>query len=137
MSVAARSVSLIGFRNVPRVFTLAEANELFPVVRRVTAQAYAALDPVKARLAHMLASDPAFAQAENDYRAMVRAWVTKMERLGLVAKGLWVVDFDTGDGFLCWRYPELRIAYWHGYESGFGGRRPLCEVIEEMRPDWT
>jgi hypothetical protein len=27
--------------------------------------------------------------------------------------------------FLCWRPDEDRVAYWHGPESGFGGRRPL------------
>lgn len=137
MSVVARTVSIIGFRNETRVFTLAEARELFPVVRRATTQAHAALDPVKARLVHTLASDPRFSQAESEYRDIVKNWVAKMERLGLVAKGLWVVDFDTGDGYLCWRFPELRIAHWHGYESGLAGRRPLPEILEELRPDWA
>jgi hypothetical protein len=137
MSMSARGVPVIGFRNETRVFTLAEARELFPVVRRATTQSRAALEPVKARLAHTLASDPRFAQAEAEYRAIVKAWVAKMERLGLVARGLWVVDFDTGDGYLCWRFPELRIAHWHGYDTGVAGRRPLHEVVAEFVPDWA
>jgi hypothetical protein len=132
-----RSATVVDLCSGPRVFTLAEARELLPAVRRATTQAHAALEPVKARLLNMLAADPAFAQVEGEYRRVVKSWVTKMERLGVVARGLWVVDFDTGDGCLCWRFPELRIAYWHGYETGFSGRRPLAEVIEEHRPDWA
>lgn len=135
--MSARGATIVDLCQETRVFTLAEARALLPVVRRATVQAHAALDPVKARLAHMLASDPQFAQVEQQYRDIVKAWVTKMERLGLVAKGLWVVDFDTGDGSLCWRFPKLRIAHWHAYGTGFAGRRPLAEVIEELRPDWA
>ena len=40
-----------------------------------------------------------------------------------------LVDFPTTrDGrevFLCWRMGEDRVAFWHGPESGFSGRRPL------------
>ena len=27
--------------------------------------------------------------------------------------------------FLCWRLGEDRVAYWHGPDSGFAGRKPL------------
>ncbi len=27
--------------------------------------------------------------------------------------------------YLCWRLGEERVAFWHGPESGFAGRRPL------------
>ena len=27
--------------------------------------------------------------------------------------------------FLCWRPDEDRVAYWHGPDSGYAGRRPL------------
>ena len=40
-----------------------------------------------------------------------------------------LVDFPTSrDGrqvFLCWRVGEDRVAFWHGPEGGFSGRRPL------------
>jgi hypothetical protein len=32
------------------------------------------------------------------------------------------VDFDTGSGFYCWRWPEERLEFFHGYEEGFDGR---------------
>jgi len=67
----------------------------------------------------------------------VKRWMAKMNRLGLVVKGLWLVDFDTGDGYLCWKFPELRIGYFHAYHEGFTQRRPLHDVIEELDPDWA
>jgi hypothetical protein len=40
-----------------------------------------------------------------------------------------LVDFPTmregREVFLCWRLGEDRVAYWHGPETGFSGRRPL------------
>jgi hypothetical protein len=32
---------------------------------------------------------------------------------------------DGRDVFLCWRLGEERVAFWHGPETGFSGRRPL------------
>lgn len=124
-------------RDDHRVFSLGEARELFPLVRRLTQQAYEELEPTRRALENMVPENPALPRVEREYEQIVRRWVGKMERLGLVVKGLWLVDFDTGDGYLCWKFPELRLAHFHGYHEGFGGRRPLEEVIEELDPDWA
>ena len=124
-------------RDDPRIFTLAEAEALFPLVRKITQAAHAELDPVRRSLEAMLPTNPQLHAVEKEYEAVVKRWVAKMERLGLVVKGLWLVDFDTGDGYLCWKYPELKLGHYHNYHEGFGGRRPLAEVIEELDPDWA
>lgn len=124
-------------RDEPRIFTLAEAQALFPLVRSITQAAYAELDPVRHQLAAMIPSNPQIHAVEKLYETIVRRWVAKMERLGLVIKGLWLVDFDTGDGYLCWKFPELKLGHYHTYQEGFSGRRPLREVIEEFDPDWA
>lgn len=121
----------------PRVFTLSEAWELFPLVRRLTQEAYDELRPVRQKLESMLPTDPLIARVEADYERIVKRWVGKMERLGLVIKGLWLVDFDTGEGYLCWKFPELKLGYYHGYQEGFAARRPIREVVEEFDPDWA
>lgn len=40
-----------------------------------------------------------------------------------------LVDFPGEVGgrrvFLCWRVDEDRVAFWHGPDSGYAGRRPL------------
>jgi len=137
MSVTNSAVVQIGARDEPRYFTLAEARDLFPVVRRITEQSYRELQPVKRQLENLLSSDPLTKKVELQYEAVVKSWVSKLERLGLVIKGLWLVDFDTGDGYLCWKYPELRIGYFHDYSCSFSGRRKLEDVIEELLPDWA
>jgi hypothetical protein len=123
--------------NDTRVFTLAEAEELFPLVRSITDAAWRELEPVRQRLEAMVPANPRAREVEREYEAIVKRWMSKMHRLGLVVKGLWLVDFDTGEGYLCWKYPELRIGYFHFYEQGFSGRRPLREVVEEYDPDWA
>lgn len=124
-------------RDDHRVFTLGEAQALFPLVNRLTREAYDSLEPVRHRLEVTLPGDPALREAEAEYERIVRRWVGKMDRLGLAVRGLWLVDFDTGDGYLCWRFPELRIAHYHGYQEGFDNRRPLNDVVEELDPDWA
>ena len=37
-----------------------------------------------------------------------------------------LVDWDAGDGYFCWRYPEPALAHFHGYEEGFAGRVPIA-----------
>lgn len=136
-SASAVQIHQIGAVSEPRVFTLAEARALMPLVRRITGLSVAELEPVKARLNNMLATDPRRPAVQREYESVIRRWVSKLERLGVVVKGLWMVDFDTGDGYLCWKYPELRIAHYHGYDDGFAGRRPLGQAIEELDPDWA
>lgn len=123
--------------NDPRIFTLAEALDLFPLVRSITQAAHAELEPVRRRLESMVPTNPMIREVERRYETIVKRWVAKMERLGLVVKGLWLVDFDTGDGYLCWKFPELRIGHYHAYHEGYSGRRPLDEVIQEFDPDWA
>lgn len=53
---------------------------------------------------------------------IVERWNNKIERLGGRPKGLWLVDFDNGDGYYCWKFPEVKILYRHGYQDGFTGR---------------
>jgi hypothetical protein len=120
-----------------RVFTLAEAEELFPLVRSVTEAAWRELEPVRHKLESMAPINPRIHEVERQYEAIVKRWMAKMNRLGLIVKGLWRVDFDTGDGCLCWKFPELRIGHYHGYEQGFSARRALRDVIEELDPDWA
>jgi hypothetical protein len=124
-------------RDEPRIFTLAEAQALFPLVRSITQAAHGELEPVRRQLEAIVPTNPQIVDVEKQYEAIVRRWVAKMERLGLVIKGLWLVDFDTGDGYLCWKFPELKLAHYHTYQEGFSGRRPLREVIEEFDPDWA
>ncbi|SVB25215.1 uncharacterized protein METZ01_LOCUS178069, partial [marine metagenome] len=92
---------------------------------------------VSAQLDEMLVCDPRRGELSRKYETLVRRWIAKMERLGLTSSGLWRIDFDTGEGYLSWRFPELRIAYFRDYQGDFSRRQPLAEVIEQTAPDWA
>ena len=127
----------IGIPGDPKVFTLSEAQALLPLVRGITETAYQSLALVSAQLDEMLVCDPRRGELSRKYETLVRRWIAKMERLGLTSNGLWRIDFDTGEGYLSWRFPELRIAYFRDYQSDFSRRQPLAEVIEQTAPDWA
>ncbi len=127
----------IGSPDSPRHFTLAEAKDTLILVHQITADAYRELESVKTQLNSVLSIDSRVIVAEKQYEKIVNRWISKMERLGLVVKGLWLVDFDTGDGYLCWKYPEASIDFYHSYTGGFTARQPLSKVIAETSPDWA
>lgn len=120
-----------------RVFTLAEARALMPLVIKITSAAHKKLEPLRAQLqATIPVNDESSRIVEQAYRKVVQGWIDKLLRLGVTASDLWVVHFDTGDGHLCWRFPELRLAHFHLYEDCEKGRRAVDEYIELFQPDW-
>ena len=120
-----------------KVFHLEEAGDLLPLVKKVTAISYQQLGPVQDRLNRMLANDPRRAQHEQAYQLIVSNWKKTIERLGVTTTGLWMVDFDLGNGCLAWRYPELSLAYFREHGKSFEERIKLADYIEENDPDWA
>lgn len=85
------------------------------------------------RLSHCLNNlpdrkSPRAADVEAQIDALVDRWQKKIERLGGRPKGLWLADFDNGDGYWCWKFPETAIGHYHGYQDGFSGRRTIQET---------
>ncbi len=125
----------IEISNGTKLFDLAEAQALFPVIRKITESHKEQLEPLQNRLDRMLSNDPRRVDLERDYEALVSSWRGKLERLGVLAAGLWVVEFDVGEGFLNWRFPELEIAYFRPKHDTI--RKKLNNYIEECDPDWA
>jgi hypothetical protein len=69
-------------------------------------------------------------QLEREAEAVVRA-VEELEGLGVLVKDLdrGLVDFpalhEGEEVLLCWQVGEEEVAYWHGVDEGFAGRKPL------------
>lgn len=97
-----------------RIFTLEEARTLLPKVKELTSDAVFKF----ARLAET-------EESEEERQTVVGEWAREILALGAEIKGLWLVDFDSGAGYYCWKYPEASLEYFHGYEEGFAGRLPL------------
>jgi hypothetical protein len=96
------------------VFSYDGAAALLPEVRRLTEKAVLRVEEERAK-----GDSPAI---EERVHAIVVEWAEAMIERGLEVKGLWLVDFDNGSGYYCWRYPEPRLDYFHTYEEGFRGR---------------
>lgn len=68
-------------------------------------------------------SAPPDVQARID--EIVTEWAQAIIAKGVEVKGLWLVDFDSGSGYYCWRYPETGLHFFHSHEDGFRGRMPI------------
>ncbi|HEX7828383.1 MAG TPA: DUF2203 family protein [Thermoanaerobaculia bacterium] len=93
-----------------RIFTYEQAVALWPEIQRLTDEAVQRVDELESELAT---------------QQVVSEWAESILHLGVEVKGLWLVDFDSGGGYYCWRHPEPALEYFHGYEEGFGGRVKL------------
>ena len=94
-----------------RIFSYEQAVALLPEVQRITTEAMERVERAPA--------------APEAYESIVQEWAEAIMSLGVEVKGLWLVDFDSGGGYYCWRHPEPALEYFHGYEEGFGGRVKL------------
>ncbi|MEO8289427.1 MAG: DUF2203 domain-containing protein [Gaiellaceae bacterium] len=131
-----------------RLFTGDEANEALATVRPVVERLVAARERFLARSAHLTevrskvagnggGLDPEQVQAAQDdvdkVAGTIGSLLAELEGVGLQVKDLdrGLVDFparhpESGDAvLLCWQLGEDQVAYWHGLEEGFAGRKPL------------
>jgi hypothetical protein len=103
-------------------WSLEAARAIFPDVRERTARAASEAESAMARREQAEPGTPEHEAAGREVEALVSRWAREMEALGLVVKGPWLVDFDTGAGYYCWKWPEEALDHFHGYEDGFAGR---------------
>jgi hypothetical protein len=101
-----------------RVFSYDEAAALLPEVRRLTEEAYRRV----AELGTGTSDGVATAEVQSRIDEIVGGWAEAVMRMGIEVKGLWLIDFDNGSGYYCWRYPEEGLQFYHSYDEGFRGR---------------
>ena len=130
-----------------RYFTLREAERLLPHVehylrdslfhRAEAMKAHEELETASARIrmAGGLRVQPGpllAARARRDAStAALKEALQKIQEMGVLVKDLDIglIDFMTRyrdqDVCLCWKLGEEKIAFWHGAEEGFRGRKPI------------
>lgn len=106
-----------------RYFTLEKAQAMLPLVYRMTEDAakqtkylMACIDALQDKKSNRTL------ELQEQINEIIHKWQNKLERLGVKPKGLWLADFDNGDGYYCWKFPETKISFKHAYQDGFTGR---------------
>lgn len=108
-----------------RTFTYREALETFPAVQALTTRAIRRIEALVNRLKSREEMEGRKGELERACQQIVDEWTEEMGRLGCEVKGLWLVDWNCGDGYYCWKYPEETLGHFHGYDEGFEGRVPI------------
>jgi hypothetical protein len=100
-------------RAVPgKIFSYEQAAALLPLVQQMTGDAVEKVEALDA-------------ESPREYQEIVARWASDIMQLGIEVKGLWLIDFDNGSGYYCWKWPEPSLQFFHGYDEGFGGRVKL------------
>lgn len=122
-----------------RYFTVEEANALLPDLMPLVAQLLERRARVSSTARSMadvlsdLRSDVGGLEASElaNEISHIENLVERIQARGCVVKSLeaGLLDFlserDGRDVYLCWRFGEPRIEYFHELHTGFNGRRPI------------
>ncbi|MGH9443483.1 MAG: DUF2203 family protein [Thermoanaerobaculia bacterium] len=107
----------------PKIFTFEEARRLLPQVREHT---QASIERIGAAHAEIEIAEDEEDGGEHAFEKtaaeILGEWAGKVRALGIEVKGPWLIDFDSGSGYFCWKWPEESLEFFHGYDEGFSGR---------------
>lgn len=95
---------------------------MLPEVRRITEPAARTLGALTQTMESLDEEDARREGIEQKYAQRLNEWVEAVSRLGCEAKGVFLVDFDNGEGYYCWKWPETDVEHFHGYDEGYAGR---------------
>lgn len=126
-----------------RYFTLDEARAALPQVKMLMEQIQSARREIlRLRPDALPVIQQAALNGGNKVLGELAAHVVRLEAgvKGIMALGVVVKDIDAGlvdfigvrndrEVYLCWRYGEEEIGYWHELNAGVAGRRPVDEYI--------
>lgn len=122
-----------------QIFSLEQAQNLLPIVRRITESVAEQVEALLVKLESTeIEDDIGISDTEKTVNSLIEKWHIKMTKLGVKGKGLWYVDFNHGNGYYCWKYPEADLFYQHSYGDGFTGRvlidksRPSSQELKEL-----
>ncbi|MBI4771047.1 MAG: DUF2203 domain-containing protein [Chloroflexi bacterium] len=120
-------------------WTASEANAALPELRRILSDMLAARErillarpeiwPVLEKAIGNGGSRLAGEMVQEFER--IQRGIERVRAMGVILKDLnaGLVDFlsrrDGREVFLCWRYDEEDVQFWHELDAGFGGRQPL------------
>jgi len=124
---------------MPNYFTLQEANNALTIIRPLMDEIQAIRQEILARqpevwpVVERSAGNGGSQAASQMVREFERldALVHQVQATGALFKdiNLGLLDFsalkDGREVYLCWKYGEEDIAFWHEIEAGYAGRQPI------------
>ena len=133
-----------------RTFTVEEANNALPLVKRVVAdivRAYGLLSEQAEDYKDVRAVEDRTSEVEDRLNGLKRSmgvlseeietFVAELAEIGCEMKDLKIglIDFPSlMDGrrvFLCYELGEERVEFWHELTEGYAGRKPLPVTVSE------
>ena len=132
-----------------RLFTPQDANDALAVVRPLAEQlvdlrrTWRTANARRAELGALVQGNGGglgtsdFAELEAELEAVgseIERCLAQLDDAGVQVKDLdsGLLDFparyEGREILLCWQVGEDRVAYWHGIEEGFAGRKPIEQV---------
>lgn len=127
-----------------RYFSLDEARATLPRVKALMEQVQTARREIlRVRPDALPAIEKAATNGGNKAAGELSAHAMRLEQgvKGIIALGIMIKDIDAGlvdflglrngrEVYLCWRYGEEELGFWHELNAGFSGRRPLDEYVQ-------
>lgn len=127
-----------------RYFSLDEARATLPRVKALMEQVQVARREIlRVRPDALPAIEKAATNGGNKAAGELSAHAMRLEQgvKGIIALGVTIKDIDAGlvdflglrngrEVYLCWRYGEEELGFWHELNAGFSGRRPLDEYVQ-------
>mgnify|MGYP005640954739 CR=1 FL=1 len=102
--------------NSSRIFTQDDAEELLPVVKRLAERAATTVTDLQEQLRWTPQEEPLYKRLSNKIESTVKIWATKISRLGCEPRGIWLVDFDAGEGWFSWRFGDDGLNFFHSHK---------------------
>jgi len=123
----------------PHYFTLEEANSALQTIRPLIEEILAIRDDILKRRPEIWpVIERSAGNGGNATLSKVADDFDKLDRLvhRVLETGVQVKDINTGlldfpawrvdhEVYLCWKYGEDKIGYWHEIDAGFAGRQPI------------
>jgi len=139
--------------SVPEVFTLEAVNALVPRLNAVVGRQLARRADIEGRLKTLCEltgqapddlgpdpdDEPAIAGLKAELAQRVDAYQEgwqELEKMGAVLKDprIGLLDFHgTVEGkrvWLCWKFGEEEVSYYHALDEGFSGRKPIDQAVK-------
>jgi len=124
---------------MPRYYTPKEANQTLEVVRPMVEELMGIGERIRQHQPEIWAvveksagngGNPALSKMLPDFDRL-DVILHQLQDMGIEVKDLstGLIDFpavkDGGVVYLCWKYNEASIQFWHEIEAGFAGRQPI------------